>query len=113
MSDQSSQAPEEIPAQTDAELEAPADAAAEGEPDAEVDAEGVEESETEIRGQVIIDLGKHSAKKVKALRAGRGKLLADVSDALALLAGEGELPADAAVVIVVVERKTTKGKRRR
>lgn len=67
--------------------------------------ESATETEPAARGPVIIDLGKQSAKKVKALRKGQGKLLEDVTDAVAQLAGAHEISADASTVIVVVERK--------
>lgn len=54
---------------------------------------------------VVLDLGRQSRKRVKALRNGEGSLLHDVKEAVAHLREGGVIGADAQTVIVVVERK--------
>jgi hypothetical protein len=54
---------------------------------------------------VVVDLGKQKGKRVKALRRGRGPLMDDVAECVEGLRKEGRIRADAATVIVVVERK--------
>lgn len=54
---------------------------------------------------VVLDLGKHSRKRVRALRKGEGALYADVNDAVDQLREGGVVGADAQTVIVVVERR--------
>lgn len=57
---------------------------------------------------VVIDLGKHRKKRVKALRKGRGKLMAQIDAALEELREQGAVAADAQPVIVIVrERRGT------
>ena len=63
-------------------------------------------AEAHSHGTIVIDLGKQNAKKVKALRKGKGKLLGEVQDAVAQLADEH----GGGTVIVVVERKPRKMK---
>lgn len=55
---------------------------------------------------VVLDLGKHSRKRVRALRKGEGTLFADVNDAVEHLRQGGVVGADAQTVIVVVERRS-------
>jgi hypothetical protein len=55
---------------------------------------------------VILDLKKQKAKKIKALRKGRGALARDVENAIEDLRREGVIDANAQPVIVIVERKT-------
>lgn len=54
---------------------------------------------------VVVDLGKQKGKRVKALRRGGGPLMDDVVECVEALRTEGRIRADAATVIVVVERK--------
>lgn len=55
---------------------------------------------------VIIDLGKHRKKRIKALRKGRqGKLMDEVMTALESLRAAGTVKADAQPVIVVVRQR--------
>lgn len=56
--------------------------------------------------QVIIDLGKHRRKRVKALRRGEGPLVADVNAAIAELKAAGTIGASSQTVVVIVRQKT-------
>ena len=54
---------------------------------------------------IVIDLGKHRRKAVRALRAGQGKLMDDVSSCIAELQNSGALSASAQPVIVIVRQR--------
>jgi hypothetical protein len=54
---------------------------------------------------IVIDLGKKSRKRVKALRRGEGPLLKEVIDAIEELKAAGTVSASAQPVIVVVRQK--------
>jgi hypothetical protein len=54
---------------------------------------------------VVVDLGKKKAEQVKKLRKGKGKLLAELEEAIASMKADGLLDASAQTVVVVVERK--------
>lgn len=54
---------------------------------------------------VVVDLGKQKPKRVKRLRKGKGKLLAEVTETLEELKESGVVAADAQTVVVVVERR--------
>ena len=54
---------------------------------------------------VIIDLGKHGRKSVKALRRGQGKLMADVSRCIQDLQAAGTVSANAQPVIIIVRQR--------
>ncbi len=54
---------------------------------------------------ILIDLGKHSAKKVRRLKRGQGPLMDDVTAAVQELKGAGKVNANAQVVVVVVRPK--------
>ena len=54
---------------------------------------------------VVLDLGKHRRKRVKELRRGEGKLMADIIDAIEELRIAGTLSASAQPVVIVVEQK--------
>ncbi len=56
---------------------------------------------------VVLDLGKQTGKRVKALRKGTGELLDDVHAAVAHLRESGVVAPDAQTIVVVVERKAT------
>ena len=57
---------------------------------------------------VVVDLGKVSAKKIKRLKKGKGKLLDEVNDALQVAAANG-LPGKELVPIVFIYREKKKG----
>jgi hypothetical protein len=58
------------------------------------------------RPPVIVDLGKQRRKRIKQLRRGEGKLVAEVTGAVEELRASGTIAADAqAVVFVVRERR--------
>ena len=58
------------------------------------------------RPPVIVDLGKQRRKRIKQLRRGEGKLLAEVTGAVEELRASGTIAADAqAIVFVVRERR--------
>jgi hypothetical protein len=59
---------------------------------------------------VVLDLGKQRRKRVKELRRGEGKLMADIIDALDELRTAGTLSANAQPVVVVVQQKRRKMK---
>lgn len=54
---------------------------------------------------VIVDLGKRPRKQVKRLKAGRGRLIAEILDCVDELRSEGKIPAAAEPIIVLVERQ--------
>lgn len=53
---------------------------------------------------VVIDLGKKSKKQVKRLRKGTGRLMDRVADTVDQLRADGEVKADAQIVVVVVKQ---------
>lgn len=61
-------------------------------------------SETPL-APVLIDFGKQSRKRVKALMNGEGPLMDDLQEALNELRSEGVVAAAVQTVVVVVERK--------
>ena len=69
-----------------------------------------EENAETTNNPIIIDLGKHRSKRVKSLRKGRGKLMDDVSVAIAELQESEAIAAGAQVVVVIVQRKARRGK---
>ncbi|WP_342374841.1 hypothetical protein NVS55_26390 [Myxococcus stipitatus] len=60
---------------------------------------------------VFLDLGKKSAKAVKKLRKGKGRLLDDVRETLQDLQTSGRVAANAQPVIVIVRAKPKRKKR--
>jgi hypothetical protein len=72
----------------------------------EVEAEG-----EPVRAPVMIDLGKHRRKDIKALRSGkREKLFESVEQAVAALKSDGALEANTQTVIVLVRERSKKMK---
>jgi len=64
-------------------------------------------TETSKGGPVVLDLGKQSKKKVRALRTGKpGKLLDEVLETLETLRAQKSIPANALPIIVVVREKS-------
>jgi hypothetical protein len=59
-------------------------------------------------GPIVVDLGKHSKKKIKALSKGVGTLMDEVSSVMGELQRDGTLKASAQAVIVVVKEKRKK-----
>lgn len=56
---------------------------------------------------VVLDLGRKSKKKIKALRKGKqGKLMAQVAEAIAQLKAEGVVAANAQPIVVVVRERS-------
>ncbi|QSQ14517.1 DUF6200 domain-containing protein [Myxococcus landrumensis] len=77
-------------------------------------ATAVDASTARLAGEahpVFLDLGKKSAKAVKKLRKGRGRLLDDVRETLQDLQTSGRVAANAQPVIVIVRAKPKKKKR--
>lgn len=58
--------------------------------------------------QIIIDLGKHRRKRVKALRRGGGPLVAEVNAAIAELKAAGTIGASSQTVVVIVRQKASR-----
>ena len=54
---------------------------------------------------VIVDLGRQSRKRIRNLREGRGKLMRDISEVVAVLKAEGSVDKTAQVVVVVVTKR--------
>ena len=54
---------------------------------------------------VVIDLGKQKRKRIKALRKGKGKLMARVQEAIANLKESGALKPNAAAIVVVRQKR--------
>ncbi len=67
----------------------------------------IEEKDTgETQAPILIDLGKHKSKRVKALRKGHsGGLLDEVQACVAELQSSGSIDASAQPVIIVVSEK--------
>jgi len=61
------------------------------------------------QSKVILDLGRHSQKKIKRLRKGGGPLMADINTAVAEYQQNGTITPGSQVVIVVVKQKRRKG----
>ncbi len=57
---------------------------------------------------IVLDFGKHRRKVVKQLRKGSGKLMDEVSSALAELQASGAIGASAQPVIIIVQQKRRK-----
>ena len=62
-------------------------------------------NEVEANELVIVDLGSRSAKQVKMLRKGKGKLVREVEDCVAELKAAGAINTAAQPVVVVVAEK--------
>lgn len=59
---------------------------------------------------IVLDFGKHRRKVVKQLRRGDGKLMEEVSAALAELQASGAVATGAQPVIIIVQQKRRKGR---
>lgn len=59
---------------------------------------------------IVLDLGKQRRKRVKELRRGEGRLMAEIIDALEELKLAGTLAASAQPVVIVVQQKRRKMK---
>lgn len=53
----------------------------------------------------VVDLGTQSRKRIKKLKEGRGKLVGKIENIVDDLSQEGVVPADAAVVVVLVKQE--------
>jgi hypothetical protein len=53
----------------------------------------------------VIDLGKHSKKRIRRLRRGQGRLMERVEDAVTALHDDGVLTGNAQTVVVVVRQE--------
>jgi hypothetical protein len=79
---------------------------AERESNRTVAADKVAPSEPKLAGAShLIDLGRQKASQVRKLRQGKGKLVDEISAALAGLKQQGELPSGAHPVIVLVRER--------
>jgi hypothetical protein len=65
---------------------------------------------TETKSPVVIDLGKHRRKRVKALRRGTGPLAEEVNSALAELRMAGTVSSNAQTVVVIVRERRRRNK---
>jgi Family of unknown function (DUF6200) len=54
---------------------------------------------------IVVDLGVKSKARIRRLRKGRGRLLADVVKTVDLLRADGEIEGAAQIVVVVVRQK--------
>ena len=69
-------------------------------------------TETETTDKMLIlDMGSRSKKQIKRLRKGRGRLMENLQDTLDALRSEGQLSSENPVVIVVKEKRKSKGLR--
>ena len=69
-------------------------------------------TETETKDKMLIlDMGSRSKKQIKRLRKGRGRLMENLQDTLDALRSEGQLSSENPVVIVVKEKRKSKGLR--
>ena len=57
------------------------------------------------RSSILVDLGRRSAKRIKQLRKGKGKLMKDVEQTIDELMSSGQLDETAQPVIVIVREK--------
>ncbi len=62
-------------------------------------------AKTDAKAPVIIDLGKHRRKRIKALRKGTGRLTDEVNGCVEELKAAGTLSSNAQTVVVVVREK--------
>lgn len=58
---------------------------------------------------IVIDMGKHSKRKIKKLRKGRGGLMEDVLNSIEELSDSNDVAAGVPVIVVVAQ-KSRKGK---
>ncbi|MEI2610620.1 MAG: hypothetical protein V9G20_18485 [Candidatus Promineifilaceae bacterium] len=69
-------------------------------------------TETETKDKMLIlDMGSRSKKQIKRLRKGKGRLMENLQDTLDALRSEGQLSSENPVVIVVKEKRKSKGLR--
>ena len=69
-------------------------------------------TETETKDKMLIlDMGSQSKKQIKRLRKGKGRLMENLQDTLDALRSEGQLSSENPVVIVVKEKRKSKGLR--
>jgi hypothetical protein len=54
---------------------------------------------------IVVDLGKHRRKAVKALRRGQGKLMSEVTNCIQELRAAGTLSVSAQPVVIIVREK--------
>jgi Family of unknown function (DUF6200) len=57
---------------------------------------------------IVVDLGKHGRKRVKQLREGRGKLMAEIAQAVEELQAAGTVAPGSTPVVVIVRQKPRK-----
>lgn len=65
-------------------------------------------TDTAAASHIVVDLGKHPRKRVKQLREGRGRLMAEVAHAVEELQAAGTLGPNATPVIIIVKQKRPK-----
>jgi hypothetical protein len=68
------------------------------------------DAKLDSKSPVVIDLGKHRRKRVKALRRGMGPLAEEVNSALAELRMAGTVSANAQTVVVIVRERRRRNK---
>ena len=65
---------------------------------------------SDSKSPIVIDLGKHSRKRVKNLRKGTGRLADEVNGCLAELRMAGTVSPNAQTVVVIVRQRRSRNK---
>lgn len=68
------------------------------------------EAETKDK-MLILDMGSRSKKQIKRLRKGTGRLMERLQDTLDTLRSEGQLSSENPVVVIVKEKRKSRGLR--
>lgn len=69
-------------------------------------------TETETKDKLLIlDMGSRSKKQIKRLRKGTGRLMERLQDTLDTLRSEGQLSSENPVVVIVKEKRKSRGLR--
>lgn len=69
-------------------------------------------TETETKDKMLIlDMGSRSKKQIKRLRKGTGRLMERLQDTLDTLRSEGQLSSENPVVVIVKEKRKSRGLR--
>ena len=65
----------------------------------------IDASPVATEAPIVVDLGKHRRKAVKALRRGQGKLMSEVANCIQELQSAGTLSASVQPVVIIVREK--------
>lgn len=69
-------------------------------------------TETDTKGKMLVlDMGSRSKKQIKRLRKGEGRLMDRLQDTLDALRSEGQLSSENPVVVIVKEKRKSRGLR--